>query len=383
MTLSDIKSEYHNDKIILEVINWVKNGEKPAKLDSSKCHQELFHYWKNFNLLSLNNEILYIKRHDPNGYSTDVIVVPYTLIQRVLYTYHNTIANCHSGVENSYQQCKKKFYFYNMRKEFDLWIAACITCNKTKQPRYFLKARLKNIIYSHFGQAIQLDHLEPSKTPTPRGNVALLTITDMFTSYLVAIPVKSMSTEVTIRKVIKHWITKFGVPNNIHHDLAKNFTSKLFKTILRVFNIKDLPGTSYHSQTQGKVESQNRRLNMCFRACLSDTELQNYDIYAKYVVMALNCLKSARTNYSANFLSFGREIITPRDLFITNDHRLEKLQAEDTTKPIQTHAYELYKRVRDITRCALDHTKRKAMHMSTVYDSGAHILKRVNTVFCL
>ena len=117
---------------------------------------------------------------------------------------------------------------------------------------------LKPIIYSHFNFGITIDHLEPSKTPTPRGHVGLLTITDNFTSYLVAIPVKNMTSEETIRKIIKHWVLRFGVPLTLHHDLAKNFTSKFFSTVLRVFGIKDKPGTSFHSQTQGRIESPSR-----------------------------------------------------------------------------------------------------------------------------
>ena len=190
----------------------------------------------------------------------------------------------------------------------------------------------------------------------------------MYTGYLVCVPVTSTNTEVTIKKIIEHWILKFGIPTCCHHDLGSGFTSKLFKAILKVFGIKDLPGTSFHSQTQGKVESQNRRLNMCFRASLSDKDFRNYDLYAKYIVFALNCLRSSRTGYSANFLVFSRELTMPRDLFINNDNRLETLKTEEDPLTIQQHAYNLYNQVRDITRRVRDNTKRRAMYMSMQYN---------------
>ena len=384
VTINDIKSAYQDDKLLLEVIKWVKDDKRPDKINYRNCQKELFQYWKNFKFLSIIDDVLYIERRDPNNFekSLKLIVVPYSLIERILYSYHNTLANCHSGIDNSLAQCQKTFYFYKMKQEFKLWIQACLTCCKTKQAQAYGKMPMKPIVYSHFGQAISIDHLEPSKTPTPRGNVALLTITDMFTSYLVCIPVKSMTTEETIKQIIEHWILKFGIPLAIHHDLAKNFTSKFFQTVLRLFEIEDKPGTSFHSQTQGKVESQNRRLNICFRACLTEKEYKNYDLYVKYIVFALNCMRSSRTGYSANFLVFGRELTMARDLFVSNDSRMENLQSSDKTIPLQTHAYEFYKQVRDITRKALEHTKRAVQYQCNQYNKHLNEIEFKKGQYC-
>ena len=183
-----------NDLILLEIINWKLNNTKPEKINSASSHEETYHYWKNFELLSTEKGILYMTRHCPDTLTeTKVIVLPHTLIQRVLHTYHNSQTSCHSGIENSYQQCLKKFYFYKMKHEFELWIKACLTCNRAKQTKAFKRAPLKPIIYSHFGQAISIDHTECSKKPTPRGNIALLVITDIFTSYIVCVPIKSIT----------------------------------------------------------------------------------------------------------------------------------------------------------------------------------------------
>ena len=70
-----------------------------------------------------------------------------------------------------------------MTREFKLYTAACITCHKNKRPNKYLRAPLQPIVASHFGQRIAIDHLEVSKTATPRGNVALLTMVDLYSSY--------------------------------------------------------------------------------------------------------------------------------------------------------------------------------------------------------
>lgn len=370
VTLEEVRESYANDLILLEIKNWVLKNKKPDTINPASSHEETYHFWKNFELLTVKDGILYITRHDTDTLDENkVIVLPHTLIQRVLYTYHNSQTSCHAGTDNSYIQCSKKFYFYKMKREFELWVKACLICNKAKQTKAFKRAPLKPIIYHHFGQAISIDHTECSKKPTPRGTIALLVITDIFTSYIVCVPVKSMKTEETIKHVIEQWILKFGVPNCIHHDLATDFTSKLFKSIMSVFSIQDKPGTSFHSQTQGKVEAQNKRINVCFRACLSDKDFTKYDLYAKYIVFALNNLKSTRTGFSPNFLVFGRNLTLPRDLFIEDD-RLETLvkQGENSGNTIQAHAYELYNRIRETTRRVAKTTKQRASYMATQYD---------------
>ena len=86
--------------------------------------------------------------------------------------------------------------------------------------------------------------------------------------------------------------------------------------------------------------------------------------------MTLNSLKSSRTQLSANFIMFGREIPIPQDLFI-EDNRLETIQSTNAD-PIAKYAYELYKKVRTITSQVHHFTKQKVKHYKTAYDLKAN-----------
>ena len=371
VTTEEIKAEYTNDKILSTVIGWLKNDDKPNELNHRNKPDELCHYWKDFNLLKLKDGILYRKWINPNDRANDtqIIVVPCTLVERILYSYHNTLANCHSGVDTSLEQCSRKFYFYKMKYEFKLYISACLTCNRNKQPKTFLKAPLRPIIYSYFGQAIAIDHLEPSKTATARGVIALLTIVDAFSNYLVCVPVKSTSTEESIKAVIEHWILKHGFPEAVQHDLGSGFTSGLWKAVMTAFDIKDNRTTPKFSQINGKAEAQNRKINISMRVTLGDDQWQNYDIYIKYIVFCLNSLVCSRSGYSPNFVAFGRELLMPRDLFVKNDNRLdEPLKNVGETDYKKVQAYKLYKHVSEITRKVRDNAQKRAMYMCKQYD---------------
>ena len=296
-------------------------------------------------------------------------MIPCTLVERILYTYHDTIANCHGGVDATLEKCRRKFYFYKMKNEFKLYIAACLTCNRNKQPTAFLKAPLKPIVYSEFGQAIAIDHLEPSKKATARGVVAMLTIVDMYSNYLVCVPVKSLNTDISIKVVLEHWLLKHGMPEVILHDLGKAFTSGIFQAVMKIFDIKDTRTTSYHSQCNGRAESQNRRINIAMRVSLSDEQWKDYDLWIKYIVFTLNSLASTRTGYSANFLVFGRELRMPRDLFLKDDDRLEKIRSDITENDYKKlQVYSLYKQISEVTRKVRDNAQKRAMYMCKQYD---------------
>eukprot|EP00116_Pleurobrachia_bachei_P001258 sb/3461520/ len=303
VTSDDIREGYQDDLILSEVIDWVLQDRKPD-LDPSQCHKETWYFYRNFELLRVRNGILQIKKFDRNNLkdSCYITVVPYTLI----FAHQN----------NTYDQLSKHFHFYKMKDEIKLYVAACVTCQRSKATNRPLKAPLKPQVYHHFNQCIQIDHLEPSKQRTPRGHVALLTIVDMYSGYLVCIPVRSTSANHTIQVIMKHWIARFGVPLQISHDQGSGFESRLFKDICKVFGIRNVRSTPWKSSTQGRVESSHRRINACFRAILDNTGFQKYDLYIDWIVFTLNCLRSNRTGFSANFLVFGREAQTPRDFFV-------------------------------------------------------------------
>ena len=388
VTLEEIKDHYHNDRTLTEVIGWINDGEKPNEFNPRNRPKELYHYWKNFNLLKLKDGILYRSWYDTKTeINCQLIIVPCTLVERVLYMYHDTIAECHAGVKACVEKCLQKFYFYKLEKEFKLYIGSCIECARTKQPKAYFKAALSPIVYTEFNQAVSIDHLEPSKTPTPRGNVALLTICDMFTNYMVVVPVKSVGTEASVSAILENWILKFGVPEVIAHDLGTGFTSHLWKAIMSAFGIKDVKTTPKFSQANGKAEACNKKLNQCFRVTLNEKEWKNYDVYVKYITFCLNNLVCTRTGFSPHFLVYGFHPRMPRDLVMKNDNRLEEtlMKREDIEDKAKRYAYQLHKKIGNITRKARASTEQKIKYMKNQYDKSIknHVFQPGDMCFLL
>ena len=369
VTLTDIRQNYKNDKILGEVMEWINSKSKPDKLNPRHVHKELLHYWRDFRSLKLSDGLLKKKVVDPDQHSKTkwVTVVPFNLIERIMFMSHNSIASCHSGVANTLDQCRRRFYFFKMSREVKLYTAACLTCQRSKRAQRHLKAPLKPIICNHFNQCIQIDHLEPSKKKTPRGYVALLNIVDKYSSYLVSIPVRSTKAEHTARVLIDHWFTRFGIPEKIMHDQGSGFESSLFKGIMKILKIKNVRSTPWKSSTQGHIERANGKMNACFRAVLENDNFHNWDLYAGWIAFSINGLRTSRTGYSPHFLVFGRQLRSLQDLF-TGDTE-DKDDSGISESNIHTSAYDLYKRVRNTTRTVREITKRRAKYMCDQWNS--------------
>ena len=356
IALKRIKNSQKEDFLISELKSWIEAKERPNSVQEIDAPLELVYYWRNYDKFFIKDDIVWYrwrsrKKLDPESVDSldsaekHLIVVPQSLYDIVIRQYHEGVQNCHSGIENSLNACRKYFWWYKQRNEFEYYIKSCTKCNEVKQPRKSIIGPLKPVIFRAFNQGIAIDHLCPGDDlVTLRGNRYILTITCLFTGYLVACPVKTQKSPETIKMILNNWITTFGWPLAILHDMHKNFTSELFSTVMTIFDIDDRHSTSYHSQSNGKVESQNKRINTAMRASLTDSQMKNWDIWLPYIVFTLNSLKSARTGHSSNMLVFGRDLRAPRDLWMSK-HEIEKFDEPyvniDNLK--KKYAYDLHR----------------------------------------
>ena len=315
ITLNEIKNGQNLDLALRELKSWLVEGKKPDNVQQIGAPENIIYYWKQFSRFVLSDDIIRYKWHTPTG---DILltVVPESMYEKKITNFHSNIAVSHPGIENSVAACREKYWFRDMHKEFQLYVSSCRTCQEAKQAKQNLKGPLQPIISRSFGEVISIDHLIPSMSiVTPNKNRFILTITCLFSGYLVAVPVKSQKSEETIKAIIEKWFCVFGLPQKIIHDLHANFTSELFTAVTKIFGIKDCKTTGFKSSTNGKCEAQNKRINGAMRTALSPDQYKNWDRWLPFIVLALNSLKSSRTGVSANFLLFGRNLRAPQDLF--------------------------------------------------------------------
>ena len=377
LSLSLIRQEQQKDVLLTELRKWLDNGKKPTTIQEINSPKALMYYWHKFGSFAVKDDLIYYKwlgKAEIKGGPRPVrwlILVPQTLIERVIMQYHANIQSCHAGIDNSLDLCRHKFWFYNQKQEFEYYIKSCPKCNEIKQPRKYARPFLKPIIFREFNQGVAIDHIVVTKDQaTARGNRYILTITCLFTGFLVACPVRTQTSSETISKFNEHWTTIFGWPMAIIHDNHKGFTSDLFSAMTTIFDIDDRHTTPYHCQSNGKVESQNKRINTALRASLTSSQIKDWDLWLKYVVFTLNSLRSSRTGYSSNFLVFGRHLRAPRELWLQQENpKPDSDPYENIDNLRKKAAYDLHRKIGIIMQKAQAATNKSVEYMTKQFNS--------------
>ncbi|XP_019205762.1 uncharacterized protein LOC102076495 isoform X5 [Oreochromis niloticus] len=87
---------------------------------------------------------------------------------------------------------------------------------------------------------------------TRLGNRYVLTMTDLFTKWVIAEPLKS-KTAAEVSAIMTSKLYTFGMVRKIITDQGKEFVNQLNNSIFSTLNIKHAVSSAYHPQTNGQV----------------------------------------------------------------------------------------------------------------------------------
>ncbi|GFR93714.1 Pol polyprotein [Elysia marginata] len=84
-----------------------------------------------------------------------------------------------------------------------------------------------------------------------------------------AIPLNNTSTTDCARALIRHWISRFGVPLDITSDGGSQLTSTLWNKISQQLGVQIHRTTAYHPQSNSLIERFHRTLKAALKARLT------------------------------------------------------------------------------------------------------------------
>jgi transposase InsO family protein len=94
--------------------------------------------------------------------------------------------------------------------------------------------------------------------PSSKGHKFVLLAIDYFTKWVVAIPLKKVTSENMVEFVKEHIIYRFGIPQTITTDRRTQFTSSEFGDFAESMGIKLLNSSPYYAQANGQAEASNK-----------------------------------------------------------------------------------------------------------------------------
>lgn len=93
----------------------------------------------------------------------------------------------------------------------------------------------------------------------------LLMVMCQATRYPAAFPLRPITTKAIV-KALTQVISTFGIPKVVQSDQGSNFSSVMFRHVLKVVRIKQSQSSAYHAQSQGALERFHRTVKSLLRA---------------------------------------------------------------------------------------------------------------------
>ena len=311
--LSDLLSAQRNDRMTSNLKSWIENGSPDKgdlEEDSYRILRQYFMQKEGRSYLNKDG-IVACKRRDEDKvlYKYNAIVLPQLYQTELLFRSHDQM--CHQGIEKVYQRILKRFERPGMKKACEKWVTACLSCQQVKDPRK-LRFPLLSIESSEFNEVVQIDQQKICMTDS--GSIQVLVMIDHFMKYAEAVPCITASAEETCDHLINTWIARHGCPMTFQSDNGTAFVGELTKELMRRSQVAQAHSTTYHPQTNGLVERQNRMLVSmlrvyCFRY------MTDWDRYLPQVMEAYNSTQHSTTGVSPHMMLTGHEKSLPLSFF--------------------------------------------------------------------
>ena len=248
--------------------------------------------------------------------SQPVIMLPPALRTDAMRTLHDHFSAGHLGFEKTLKKIQQRFFWPQMYSEIEKYTKSCVSCARIKTPPMRRLAP-----HATFTQATRpmerliIDFVGPISPASRNGSTVILVVTDAFTRFAMAYPMPHQKKELVAEILATRVFATFGSPVELHSDQGKNFMSKLMKELYKLYQVKHVRGSSYHPQSQGGVERQNRTLVESLKHYVQ-TDVFEWHTYVEHAIMAYNSSVHASTLHTPYELMFGRPMNLPLDAII-------------------------------------------------------------------
>ena len=200
-----------------------------------------------------------------------------------------------------------------MQQEIEQYIAQCHSCQQRKNPKISARVPLGNIVVKRPFDVVSVDFQVPYTTSNDNYK-HILVFTDHFTRWCEIIPTKDQLATTVAKIYVQDIFCRYGASRVLLSDRGKNFMSELISEVNKRLGVHHAKTTSYHPQTNGAVESQNKTIaNMLSHFTNPDTH-KDWPEYVPFCQLAHNSSRTCSINYTPSMLLMGREMKLPYEL---------------------------------------------------------------------
>ncbi|GFX88073.1 retrovirus-related Pol polyprotein from transposon 412 [Trichonephila clavipes] len=225
---------------------------------------------------------------------------------------HGSPTGGHFGVMKTLHRVRERFCWGKVRADVEQWCKSCDACSARKGPKIRSRGKLHRYNVGAPFERIAFDILGPLPR-TASGNKYLLVVMDYFTKWPEVYPIPDQEAPTVAEAVVQHWISRYGVPLQLHSDQGRNFVSAVLKGVCELLGIDKTKTTPLHPQSDGMVERFNRTILNNLSLMVSKNQ-QDWDQKVPLFLLAYRSAVHETTGYSPSQMLFGRDLRLPCDL---------------------------------------------------------------------
>ena len=311
-TQRQIKDKQRADpalKPIILAMEEKRRPEHPRRFTFCEETQTLASRWDQ---LRLCDGLLYRRAPLSNNRTVMQLVLPSALRTEVLHQLHDLRVVGHLGVQRTVSRVQQRFYWPGCSLDVARWCAACPQCASRKGKPGPGRHPMTTVQTGAPFERLAMDILDTHQ-PTPTGYRYILVISDYFTKWTDAIPLRRHTAHDVAKALITRFIVYFGVPKQIHSDQGTEFESQLFRSLVTMLGSSKIRTSPYRPQSDGQVERFNRSILQMLSAFVCD-RANDWCDHLPYVMMAYRSSVHSSTGCTPHMMVHGREQNLPVDI---------------------------------------------------------------------
>ena len=346
--VNEITCLSNTDMVRQEQANDVYIAEIMQKLQTNGSNRKQGEY--------LLKEGLLMRQQGGSGGSRTQLVVPVTLRQMVLEELHDKSG--HLGIHKTLEKVKERFFWEGCEQDVRNIVQQCERCQKRTNLVPTQHAPIGTIESNHPFEKLSWDIMGPLPAAAS-GCRYVLVVTDLFTKWVEAFPLKSTDSVTLARVLVDEVICRYGVPHYLHSDQGANFVSAVIQSLCSRLGIKRTQTTPYHPQGNGQVERFNRTLEAMLSKVVAEHQ-KDWDEHLQTVLFAYRTAVHDSTGFTPFFVMFGRSPTLPVDVILGRTQQDHCTQLPHYVRKLQQSVKAAFSEVRQRLVSAHQHQKKSA-----------------------
>lgn len=309
----DIKALQSKDQFCIDITN---------AIDKNHTNTNIMRKSRQFTII---NEILYYKHYTPIKTITHLLVIPLSITNDILKSYHESPIGGHTGIARTIHKLQNKYYWATLSKDTTQYIKSCHLCQINKKLPGKPIGKLQPIPISNKPMdRLVFDYLGPLVSSNRKKYILVAACSS--TKYIFTKAVDAATADATVQLIIQI-VSQWGSFRTFSSDRGTHFRNNLVSEVLHNLGIKQVLSTAYSPETQGFVERINGILCGSLKNYIIDNDQTKWSYFLPYITLSYNATPQTTTKQSPFYLMHGFEPFFPIDSKLIPDnipHNIQK-----------------------------------------------------------